>query len=110
MYKSETATLLRVFIGESDKYKGSLLYEEIVLRARELNLLGATVIRAVAGFGSHNIIHTSKILDMFQDLPIIIEIIDKKEKLDQLMPFINETIGGGLITLQDIQIIKNYSN
>jgi uncharacterized protein len=102
----EKSVLLRIFIGESDKYKGKPLYEQIVLKARELNLAGATVLRGVMGFGADSRMHSAKLLDLSMDLPIVIEIIDTKEKIDKLLPFIDENLTEGLVTLENIKVIK----
>ena len=102
----EQAVLLRVFIGENDKLKGKPLYEQIVLQARELNLAGATVLRGILGFGADSRLHSAKLLNLSEDLPVVIEVVDTKENIDQLMPFIDENVTEGLVTLEDIQIIK----
>lgn len=102
----EDALLLRIFIGERDKYHGRPLYESIVLKAREMNLAGATVIRGILGFGAHSRIHSAKILELSQDLPIVIEIVDTKENIDKLLPFIDENVEEGLVTLEKIKVIK----
>ena len=102
----ENASMLRVFIGENDNYKGKPLYEQIVIHARELNLAGATVTRGILGFGADSRIHTAKILTLSDDLPIIIEIIDTEENINKLMPFLDETITEGLVTLEKIKVIR----
>ena len=102
----EQAVLLRVFIGESDKQGGRPLYEQIVLKARELNLAGATVLRGILGFGADSRLHSAKLLELSEDLPVVIEVVDTKENIDRLMPFIDENVTEGLVTLEDIQIIK----
>ena len=102
----EEGMLLRIFIGETDKYQGKPLYEQIVLKARELNLAGATVARGIMGFGADSRMHTSKILQLSNDLPIVIELVDVQEKLDLLMPFLDETVTEGLITLEKVKVIK----
>ncbi len=103
----EKGLLLRIFIGEDDKCKnGRPLYEEIVLRARELNLAGATVIKGSMGFGKTSRIHTSKFLALSEDLPVIIEIVDTEEKINSLMPFLEEVVSGGMITLEKVTILK----
>ncbi len=102
----EEGALLRVFIGETDSYNGKPLYEQIVLKARELNLAGATVVRGVMGFGADSRMHTAKILRLSEDLPIIIEIVDKEENLQKLQPFLDETVEEGLITLEKVKVIK----
>jgi len=98
--------LLRIFIGESDKFRGKPLYEIIVLKARELNLAGATVIHGIMGFGANSRMHTAKLLRLSEDLPVIIEIVDIEENINKLLPFLDETINEGLITLEKMRIIK----
>jgi uncharacterized protein len=102
----EQAMMLRIFIGESDRYKGKPLYEQIVLKARELNLAGATVTRGILGFGADSRLHSSKILELSEDLPVIIEIVDTEENIDKLMPFIDETVLEGLVTMEKMKVIK----
>ena len=106
----EEGLLLRIHIGEEDTYKGKLLYEAIVLKARELNLAGATVLRGIMGFGAHSRIHTAKILRLSEDLPIVIEIVDVEEKINNLMPFLDETVKDGLITVEKVNVIKYRHN
>jgi len=106
MKLAEKLMLLRIFIGESDKYKGKPLYEVIVQKARELHLAGATVIRGFLGYGADSRMHKAKLLDLSEDLPIIIEIVDSQEKLDMLLPFLDESVTEGLITLEEIKVIK----
>lgn len=100
------AQLLRIFIGESDKWHGQPLYEAIVLKARELHLAGATVLRGPMGFGKHSRLHTVKILRLSEDLPIIIEIVDSKEKIDLLLPHLDAMVTEGLITLEKVHVIQ----
>ncbi|MEW6511357.1 MAG: DUF190 domain-containing protein [Bacteroidota bacterium] len=102
----EDAMLLRVFIGESDQYHGKPLYEQIVLKARELNLAGATVLRGIMGFGADSRIHTAKLLELSVDLPMVIEIVDTEENINKLMPFIDERVTEGLVTLEKMRVIK----
>ncbi|HLF86414.1 MAG TPA: DUF190 domain-containing protein [Nitrospiria bacterium] len=102
----EEGFLLRVFIGETDNYKGKALYEQIVLKARELNLAGATVIRGIMGYGASSRIHTAKLLRLSEDLPIIIELVDTEENLNKIRPFLDETVQEGLITQEKVRIIK----
>lgn len=102
----EDALLLRVFIGESDQYHGKPLYEQIVLKARELNLAGATVVRGIMGFGADSRIHTAKLLALSVDLPMVIEIVDTEENINKLIPFIDETVKEGLVTLEKMRVIK----
>lgn len=102
----EEGTLLRIFIGESDAYRGRPLYEQIVLKARELNLAGATVTRGIMGFGADSRMHAAKILRLSEDLPVVIEIVDTEENLQKLQPFLDETVEEGLITLEKVKVIK----
>jgi PII-like signaling protein len=102
----ENSVLLRIFIGESDKYKNRPLYEQIVRKARELNLAGATVLRGILGFGADSRMHSAKLLDLSIDLPIVIEIVDIEENINKLLPFIDETVIEGMVTLEDIKVIK----
>lgn len=102
----EEGMLLRIFIGETDKYQGKPLYEQIVLKAREMNMAGATVVRGIMGFGADSRMHTSKILQLSTDMPIVIELVDVQEKIDLLLPFLDETVTEGLITLEKVKVIK----
>jgi PII-like signaling protein len=102
--------LLRIFIGESDHWHGKPLYEAIVMKARELHLAGATVVRGPMGFGANSRLHTTKILRLSEDLPMIIEIVDAKEKIDELMPHIDEMVKEGLVTLEPVQVIQYRGN
>src|SRR6185369_1366834 len=99
------AMLLRIFIGESDRLEHQPLYEAIVMKARERHLAGATVLRGPMGFGAASRIHTAKILRLSMDLPIVIEIVDSEEKIQSLLPFLDEMMGGGLVTLEKIKVI-----
>lgn len=102
----DKAVLLRIFIGESDTHHGKPLYEQIVLKARELNLAGATVLRGVMGFGADSRVHTAKLLELSTDLPTVVEIVDTEENINKLMPFIDETVTEGLVTLESVRVIK----
>ncbi|MDD5584084.1 MAG: DUF190 domain-containing protein [Candidatus Omnitrophica bacterium] len=102
----EAGMLLRIFIGESDSYEGKALYEQIVLKAREMNLAGATVIRGIMGFGADSRMHTAKLLRLSEDLPVVIELVDTEENLNKLLPFLDETVQEGLITLEKVRVIK----
>jgi PII-like signaling protein len=95
-----------VFIGENDKHNGKPLYEQIVLKARELNLAGATVLRGILGFGADSRLHSAKLLNLSEDLPVVIEVVDTKENIDRLMPFIDQNVTEGLVTMEDIRVIK----
>lgn len=97
--------LLRIFIGESDTWHGKPLYEEIVRVVRERGMAGATVIRGIEGFGAHSRIHTSRILRLSEDLPVVIEIVDRAERVDEVLPLLDEIIGEGMITLEKVQVI-----
>ena len=97
--------LLRIFIGESDRWHHKPLYEAIVLKARELHLAGATVLRGPMGFGKSSRMHTAKILRLSMDLPIVIEIVDSEEKINKLLPALEEMMSGGMVTLERVQVI-----
>ena len=100
----EEGYLLRIFIGESDRHNGKLLYEWIVTKAREEGLAGATVLRGMMGFGAHSRLHTFKIERLSQDLPIVIEIVDAHEKLEKFLALIDHEIEEGMATLEEIKI------
>jgi len=100
------ASLLRIFIGESDKSDGKPLYEVIVREARRRGLAGATVLRGFLGFGAASRIHTAKILRLSEDLPIVVEIVDAPEKIDAFLPDLDGLIGEGLVTLEKVRIIS----
>lgn len=101
----EDGYLLRIFAGESDKHDHHPLYEAIVLKAREMGLSGATVTRGVMGFGKHSLIHTAKILRLSEDLPMVVEIADSLEKIEQFLPTVDEMIREGLVTLEKVRVI-----
>ena len=98
--------LARIFIGESDRHEHHPLYEAIVLKAREVGLAGATVLRGPMGFGAASRIHTAKILRLSMDLPMVIEIVDSEEKIHAFLPVLEGMIGGGLVTLEKVQVIQ----
>jgi PII-like signaling protein len=102
--------LLRIFIGESDKWRGQPLYEAIVMKARELHLAGATVLRGPMGFGARSRLHTAKILRLSEDLPLVIEIVDSRAKIDELLPHIDQMVQDGLVTLEKVEVIKYRAN
>jgi PII-like signaling protein len=104
MMLPEEGYLLRIFIGESDRHDGKLLYEWIVLKAREAGLAGATVMRGMMGFGAHSRLHTFKIERLSQDLPIIVEIVDTRDKLESFLAVIDKEIEEGMATLEEIKI------
>jgi len=102
--------LLRIYIGEQDKWHHLPLYEAIVLKARELGLAGATVLRGPMGFGAHSHLHTAKILRLSEDLPVLIEIVDTDEKIRAFLPEFDAMVKDGLITLEQVHIIKYQGN
>ena len=106
----QDATLLRIFIGESDRWKHQPLYEAIVMRAREAHLAGATVLRGLMGFGKSSRVHTAKILRLSMDLPLIIEIVDTEDKLNAFLPVLDEMLKGGLVTLEKVRVIDYRAN
>ncbi len=105
MQLPEDALLLRIYLGESDRWQHQPLYEAIVLKARELHLAGATVLRGPMGFGAASRIHTAKILRLSIDLPLVIEIVDTEEKVHGFLPVLDEMMGGGLVTLEKVKVI-----
>ncbi len=98
-------TLMRIFIGESDKYHGKPLYEALLEKFRERGLAGATVLRGVAGFGASSMVHTEKVLRLSLDLPLIIEVVETEETIQAILPDLDEMIGGGLVTLERARVI-----
>ena len=98
--------LLRIFIGESDRWEHKPLYEAIVLKARELHLAGATVLRGPMGFGKSSRLHTAKILRLSMDLPLVIEIVDGEERINAFLPELDKMIGGGLVTVEKVRVIE----
>ena len=100
------AVLLRIFIGESDRWEHKPLYEAIVLKARELHLAGATVLRGPMGFGKSSRLHTAKILRLSMDLPLVIELVDSEEKIQAFLPVLDRMMGGGLLTLENVKVIE----
>lgn len=102
--------ILRIFIGESDSYQGKPLYEVIVRTVKERGMSGATVLRGVEGFGANSAIRSTRLIDLSNDLPIIIEIVDEEENIQMILPLINQLIekvnAGALLTLENIQIVK----
>lgn len=98
-------TLMRIFIGESDKYQGKPLYEAILELFRERGIAGATVVRAIAGYGSSSKVHTEKVLRLSLDLPIIVEVVETEEAIESVLPDLNGMIGGGLVTLEKARVV-----
>jgi uncharacterized protein len=106
MHKTENGQLLRVFLGESDLWEGKPLYREIVLKAQSLGLAGATVLRGPMGFGANSRLHTNKLLELSTDLPMVVEIVDSAERIRSLLPFLDEAVGEGLITIEEVRILR----
>src|SRR5262245_59628010 len=102
--------LLRIFIDESDKHGHIPLYEAIVLKAREIGLAGATVLRGVMGFGRHSVMHTAKILRLSEDLPMIVEIVDGLERIEAFLPVLDSMVPEGLVTLEQVRVIQYRSD
>ena len=100
------AVLLRIFIGEDDKDDGHPLYESIVLKAREMDLAGATVLRGAMGFGHSSLLHTAKILRLSEDLPLIVEIVDSEDKINGFLPVLETIMSSGLVTLEKVQVLQ----
>ena len=103
------ATLLRIFLGESDRWEHKPLYEAIVLKAREAQLAGATVLRGPMGFGKSSHLHTAKILRLSSDLPMMIEIVDAEDKIQSFLPILDKMMGGGLLTMEKVTVIDYRS-
>jgi hypothetical protein len=97
--------LLRIYLGEQDKWHHTPLYEAIVLEARKRGLAGATVLRGSMGFGAHSHMHTAKILRLSEDLPVLIEIVDKEDKINAFLPALDEMLGDGLVTLEKVRVL-----
>jgi uncharacterized protein len=104
MILPEEGQLLRIYIGESDKHEGTPLHSWIVRKAREAGLAGATVLRGLEGFGAASRVHTAKILRLSTDLPLVIEIVDKNERIEAFIPVVDEAIKEGLVTLEKVKI------
>jgi len=100
------AVLLRIHLGESDKWQHQPLYEAIVLKARELHLAGATVLRGPMGFGRSSRLHTAKVLRLSDDLPLVIEIVDDEQKINTFLPVLDEMMRGGLVTMEKVRVIR----
>ncbi|HUC09211.1 MAG TPA: DUF190 domain-containing protein [Stellaceae bacterium] len=105
MQLQETALLLRIFIGESDRFGHHPLYEALVLKAREEGLAGATVLRSPMGFGHSSRLHTANILRLSEDLPIVVEIVDREEAINRFLPTVKSMVVGGLVTIEQVRIL-----
>ena len=103
-------TLMRIHIGESDRWHGKPLYDAIVELLRAEKFSGATVLRGVGGFGSSSVYHTDKIMRLSQDLPIVIEVIETTDRIEQILPELDQMIGGGLVTLEKVRVILYRSH
>ncbi|WP_243032354.1 DUF190 domain-containing protein [Thermus altitudinis] len=103
------AKLLRIFVGESDRHGGKPLYEAIVLEAKRQGLAGATVFKGFMGFGGHSRIHTAKVLQLSEDLPVMIEIVDTEEKIRAFLPVLDGMVREGLVTLEKVEVIRYQS-
>jgi len=110
MQVPKDAILLRIFFGEDDKYGNQPLYEAIVLKAREMELAGATVLRGAMGFGHSSVLHTTKILRLSQDLPIVVEVVDSKEKIEAFLLVLAEMTGSALVTMERVQVVQYGAN
>ncbi|BET69026.1 DUF190 domain-containing protein [Opitutales bacterium ASA1] len=103
----ECAHRLEVIVSENDRYEGRPLYEAIVSKARELGLAGATVTRATMGFGASGRLHTAKVLSLSLDLPMVVDVVDREENLARLLPFLDQAVHGGLVTLQELKVVRH---
>src|SRR6266699_5148804 len=106
MHIPKDAVLLRIFLGENDRWQGQPLYEALVLKAREMHLGGATVLRGPMGFGHSSRLHTAKILRLSEDLPYVVEIVDSEEKIDAFLPVLDAMMTSGLVTLERVQVLQ----
>ena len=100
-----TGLLVRIYVGEHDQWKGKPLYQAVVEFLREQGVAGATVLRGIEGFGAHARLHTTRLLRLSEDLPILIEIVDREERLRALLPELDEMVGGGLVTLERVEVL-----
>jgi PII-like signaling protein len=105
MKSQSEGQLLRIFIGESDRWEGRPLYEAIVHRARAAGLAGATVIRGLEGFGAHSRLHTTRILRLSEDLPVVVEIVDNADRIEAFLPALDEMVDEGMVTLEKVRVI-----
>ena len=110
MQMPKQALLLRIFTGENDKFDGRPLYEAIVKKAREMHLAGATVLRGPMGFGKSSLIHTDKILRLSMDWPLVIEIVNSEERINEFLPVLDGMMDSGLVTLEKLQVLQYGSD
>ncbi len=106
MKKVEEGRRLRIFVGENHRYKGKPLFEAIIQKAREQGLAGATILKGVESFGRHHKIHTTKVLRLAEDMPMVIEIVDSPDKVDAFLPCLDEMMEEGIVTVSDVKIIR----
>ena len=106
MQLPQNAILLRIFVGQDERHEHQPVYEAIVMKAREHHLAGATVLRGPLGFGHSSRIHTTKVLRLSQDLPMVVEIVDTEEKINAFLPVLDGMIGSGLVTLEKVQVLR----
>jgi len=104
------AKLLRIYIGETDRWHGQPLYMAILLKAREMGLAGGTVFRGIAGYGANSVIHTANILRLSEDLPVVIEIVDADAKIQAFLPVLDEMVKEGLIVMREVEVVKYAGN
>lgn len=109
MISFQEAVRVRVFISENDKYEGWPLYEQIVYKAKELNMSGATVLRGILGFKMHSQIHSAKLLTISEDLPLVVEIVDSEKGIEKLMPFLDKIASDKLITIENVKLVNHRS-
>lgn len=110
MQLPEQAEIVRIFIGESDRYHGKPLYESIVAAAREHGMAGATVLKGILGFGAHSRIHTAKLLRLSEDLPIVIEIVDTAERIESFLPELDGMVTEGMVIIEKVRVLAYRSN
>ena len=106
MQLPKESVLLRIFLGEQDKYEHRPLYEAIVFKAREMHMAGATVLRGPLGFGGSSQVHSAKILRLSEDLPMVVEIVDSPERIQAFLPVLEPMMGSGLVTLEKVQVLQ----
>jgi PII-like signaling protein len=106
MQPEQQATLLRVFVGERDRHGHHPLYEAIVTKAREHGLAGATVLRGLSGFGASSVLHTAKLVELSDDLPMVVEIVDTEEHIEQFLPVLDDMMSSGLVTLEKVRVLQ----
>ena len=106
MQVPQTATLLRIFLGQDDRHEHQPLYEAIVMKAREHHLAGATVLRGPMGYGHSSRIHTTKVLRLSEDLPVVVEIVDSEAKIAAFLPILEAMMDAGLVTLEKVQVLR----